>query len=51
MRIKRLKLALIGAVVADIIVLILEYPTIYFGAFSLGFSTYNVVELVFKYKL
>lgn len=39
-----------GAVVADIIALIFEYPKIYLGAFSLGCSTYNVIELFSRHK-
>jgi hypothetical protein len=50
MLIKRLKLALKVAVVVDIIVLIFEYPTIYFGAFSLGLSTHNIIEMVLRHK-
>jgi hypothetical protein len=50
MLIKKLKVALMGAVVADIIALIFEYPKIYLGAFSLGCSSYNIVELVSRYK-
>jgi len=46
MVIKKLKLALIGAVVADIIALIFEYPIIYLAIFAHGWSTYNVIELV-----
>lgn len=50
MRIKKLKLALTGAVVVDIIALIIEYPKIYLGAFSLGCSSYDIIELVSRYK-
>jgi hypothetical protein len=35
---KKLKLALVMAVVADIIALIFNYPTIYFGACCLAWS-------------
>jgi hypothetical protein len=47
--IKKLKLALIAVVVADIIVLIFDYPMIYFVIFTGGWSTYNVVELASKF--
>jgi hypothetical protein len=46
MLIKELKLALIVVVVADIIALIFEYPTIYFAVFTLGWSSYDVIQLV-----
>jgi hypothetical protein len=49
MLIKKLKLALIVVVVADIIALIFDYPAIYLGAFSLGGSTYNLTGLVLKH--
>ncbi len=49
MLIKKLKLALLVAVVADIIVLILDYPDVYLGAFSLGCSSYNLTELFLKH--
>jgi len=49
MRIKKLKLVLIVAVVADIVALIIDYPAIYIGAFNLGFDTYNIIELVSKH--
>jgi hypothetical protein len=48
MRIKKLKLALIVAVVADIITLIFDYPMIYGIMFTGGWSNYNVIELVSK---
>jgi hypothetical protein len=47
--IKKSKLALLVVVVADIIALILDYPIIYFGAFSMGWDTYNIIELVFRH--
>jgi len=50
MLIKKLKLALIAVVVADIIVLIFEYATIQLGAFTLGSSAYNIIELVLRLK-
>jgi hypothetical protein len=50
MLIKKLKLALIVAVVTDIFALIFAYPTVYLGAFSLGLSTYNIVEIVLRHK-
>jgi len=46
MLIKKLKLALMVVVVADIIALTFEYPTIYLVVFTEGWSTYNVIELV-----
>jgi hypothetical protein len=49
MLIKKLKLALIVVIVADIIALIFEYPIIYFVIFTEGWSTYNVIELVSKF--
>jgi hypothetical protein len=50
MLIKKLKLALIVVVVTDITALIFEYSTIYLGAFSLGLSTYNIIEIVLRHK-
>jgi len=50
MLIKKLKLALLVAVVADLIALIFEYPSIQLGAFNLGCSAYNVVQLVSRLK-
>ena len=50
MLIKKLKLALIGVVFADIIALIFEYSTIQLGAFNLGSSAYNAVQLVLRLK-
>jgi hypothetical protein len=35
-----------AVVVADIIVLIFDYPMIYFVIFSKGWSAYNVIELL-----
>jgi hypothetical protein len=49
MLIKKLKLALIVVVVADIIALIFEYPIIYFLIFTGGWSTYNLIELVSEF--
>jgi len=48
MLIKKLKLALIVVVVADIIALIFEYSSIQLGAFTLGSSAYNMIELVLR---
>jgi len=45
MFIKKLKLALLVAVVTDLIALILEYPSIELGAFNLGCSAYNIIHL------
>lgn len=50
MLIKKLKLALGVAVVVDIIALIFKYSEIYLGAFTLGCSSYNIIELVTRYK-
>jgi hypothetical protein len=50
MLIKKLKLGLMMAVVADIIALIFEYSSIQLGAFNLGCSAYNVVQLVLRAK-
>jgi hypothetical protein len=50
MLIKKLKLALEMAVVVDIIALIFKYSEIYLGAFTLGCSTYNIIELVIRHK-
>jgi hypothetical protein len=49
MLIKKLKLALIVVLVADIITLIFEYPAIYLIIFTNGLSTYNVIELVSEF--
>ncbi len=49
MRIKKMKLGLIGVIVAYIIVYIFDYPTIYFFAFDLGLDTYNIVESVARH--
>jgi hypothetical protein len=46
MQIKKLKLALIVVILADIITLIFEYPAIYLVIFTAGLSTYNIIELV-----
>jgi hypothetical protein len=48
MRIKKLKLALLVAVVADLIALIFEYSSIELGAFNLGSSTYDIIRLVLR---
>ena len=45
MLIKMLKLALL---VFDII-LIVDYPAVYSGAYSLGGSTYDLIQLVLRY--
>lgn len=49
MLIKKLKLVLIVAVVADIIALIFYYPEIYFVAITLGLDTYDIIELVLRH--
>jgi hypothetical protein len=46
MLIKKLKLALMVVVAADIIGLIFEYPGIYSAFFPDPWVTYNVIELV-----
>jgi hypothetical protein len=46
MLIKKLKLALMVVVAADIIGLIFEYPGIYSAFFPAPWVTYNVIELV-----
>ena len=48
MLIKKLKLVLLVAVVADLIALILEYPSIELGAFNLGPSAYDIIHLAFR---
>ena len=49
MRIKKLKLGLIGVIVAYIIVYIFDYPKIYFFAFDLGLDTYDIIESVSRH--
>jgi hypothetical protein len=49
MRIKKLELGLIAAIVADIIALIFDYPTINLGAITLASSSYNIIELVIRH--
>jgi hypothetical protein len=44
MLIKKLKLALIVVVVADIIALIFEYPIIYCMVCACGWSTYDAIN-------
>jgi hypothetical protein len=44
MRIKRLKLGLIGVIVTYVIVYIFDFPTIYLFAFDLGLDTYDIIE-------
>jgi hypothetical protein len=51
MRIKKLRLALMVVVAADIIGLILEYPRIYFVIARSGWSTYDVIDLVSRWIL
>jgi hypothetical protein len=48
MLIKKLKLVLLVAVVADLIALIFEYSSIEIGAFDLGSSAYNIIQLVLR---
>jgi len=51
MLIKKLKLVLLGALVADLIALIFDYSTVEFGAFLVGSSAYNILQsaLTLKY--
>jgi len=49
MRIKKLKLGLIGVIVAYIIAYIFEFPTIYLFAFDLGLDTYDIIESVSRH--
>jgi hypothetical protein len=49
MRIKILKLGLIGVIVAYMIVYVFDYPTIYLFAFDLGLDTYNIIESVSRH--
>ena len=49
MRIKKLKLGLIGVIVAYIIAYIFEFPTIYLFAFGLGLDTYDIIVSVSRY--
>ncbi len=46
--IKKLKLLLIAVVIVDLIALIFKYPTVYLGAFILGWSTHDLIGLIFK---
>jgi hypothetical protein len=48
MLIKKMKLVLLVAVVADLIALVLEYSSIELGAFNLGSSAYHIVHLAFR---
>jgi hypothetical protein len=48
MLIKKLKLVLLVAVVADIVALVFEYSSIELGAFNLGSSAYHIIQLVFR---
>ncbi len=50
MLITKLKLALVTAIVADIIALIFKNSTICLGALSLGASIYNIVESIFRHR-
>ena len=49
MLIKKLKLVLFVAVVADLIALSFEYSSIELGAFNLGSSAYNIVQLALRW--
>ncbi len=46
MLLKKLKLALLAAVVADLIALIFDYSSIELGAFNLGPSAYNIIHSI-----
>jgi hypothetical protein len=46
MRIKKLKLVLFVAVIADLVALVFEYSSIELGALDLGCSAYNMVQLI-----
>jgi len=46
--IKKLELLLIAVVIVDLITLIFKYPTIYLGAFILGWSTHDLIGSIFK---
>jgi len=48
MLIKKLKLVLLVAVVADLIALSFEYSSIELGAFNLGLSAYNIIHSVIR---
>jgi hypothetical protein len=48
MLIKKLKLVLLVAVVADLIALIFDYSSIELGAFDVGSSAYDIIHLVLK---
>ena len=50
MLIKKLKLVLLVALVADLIALILDYSAIEFGAFALGSSAYNIIQSAIRLK-
>ena len=49
MRITKLKLGLMGVIVAYIIVYILDFPTIYLFFFDLGSDTYDIIESVSRH--
>jgi len=49
--IKKLEFSLIAVVIVDLIALIFKYPTIYLGAFVLGWSTHDLIALIFKYSI
>ncbi len=46
--IKKLQLVLLAAIVAGLIALILEYPSIKFYAFNLGVSSHNIIQSVLR---
>jgi hypothetical protein len=48
MLIKKLKLALLATVVADLIALISQYSSIEVGALNLGSSAYNIIHLILR---
>ncbi len=48
MGIKKLQLVLLAAVVAELIALVFEYPSIEVYVFNLGVSSYNIIQLVMR---
>jgi hypothetical protein len=44
-------LPLLVVIVVDLIALIFRYPTIYLGAFTLGWSIHDPIALIFKYLI
>ena len=48
---RNLILPLLVVIVVDLIALILKYPTIYLGAFTLGLSIHDPIALILKYLI